>query len=208
MDSSPFDLRRLSGLAVDAFKELGNIGSAHASGALAAMLGRTVQITVPTLQLLPVTDLGRLCTDQKEIAAVHLRLAGEVKGLVSLCVPAETAEHFTRLLTGQSLPASDPMAVSVINELANIMGGAFLSAFYTMTGLNAFLTPPEYYGGRYDTAFSTVVREVQRWGDHAFVIRTGFLHGGDTLPCDLFFIPSPPGMVAILQRLGLTEIFA
>lgn len=204
---TPLDLHRLSALAVDAFRELGNIGSGHASGALATMLGHKVDIAVPLVTLLPVTELGSLCAGQADIAAVHLRLDGEVKGLVSFCVPVTTAETLIRLLTGQSLPATDPLGVSVINEVANIVGGSFLSAFYGMTGLNAFLTPPEYHSGWYDTAFSAVVEELRPWGDYAFVVQTAFLHDGGDLPCTLFFIPSPPGMVAILERMGLTSIF-
>lgn len=201
------DLRRLSNLALDAFRELGNIGSGHASGALATMLGHRVDITVPQVRLLPMSDLGALRAADGAVVAVHSRLDGEINGLVSFCVPVETADHFIRQLTGQTFPPDDPMSVSVINELANIVGGAFLSAFYGLTGLNAFLTPPRYQSGACSTAFSTVVEELQPWGECAFAVSTGFICDGELLSCTLFFIPSPDGMLAILTRLGLTEIF-
>jgi chemotaxis protein CheC len=205
--ASSLDLRRLSALALDAFRELGNIGSGHASGALATMLGHKVDITVPEVQLRPIAELTALCPEGEDVAAVHLRLDGETKGFVSFCVPAQTAEYFIRSLTGQQLSISDPMGISVINELANIVGGAFLSAFYAMTGLNSFLTPPEYHGGSYESAFSAVASEVQPWGDYAFIIQTAFVQDETVLPCNLFFIPDPSGMVKILERMGLTNIF-
>ncbi|HHW14119.1 MAG TPA: hypothetical protein GXX28_04190 [Firmicutes bacterium] len=206
--STSLDLRHLSDLALDAFRELGNIGSGHASGALATMLGRKVDITVPKVQLLAVARLDDLCPEQTETAAVHLRLTGDIEGVMAFCVPARTAEDFIRHLTGQALTIEDELGVSVIAEIANIVGGAFLSAFYGMTGLNAALTPPQYHTGGRRAAFTTVLEEIRPWGDYAFVVETTFLYDGTTLPCSLFFIPRPAGMVSILERLGLQEIFS
>lgn len=205
--STPLDLRHLSDLAVDAFRELGNIGSGHASGALATMLGRKVDITVPKVRLLPVAQLDDLCPNQAGTAAVQLRFTGDLEGVMAFCVPAGTAEEFIRRLAGQALTIEDELGRSVIAEIANIVGGAFLSALYGMTGLNAALTPPQYHLGNEGTALAGVLETIRPWGDYAFVVETAFLYDGTALPCNLFFIPRPAGMVSILERLGLQEVF-
>ncbi|MGE5507759.1 MAG: chemotaxis protein CheC [Chitinophagales bacterium] len=202
------NLRRLTDLALDAVRELGNIGSGHASGALAAMLGRKVDITVPKVTLQRLANLNLYDGPDSEVVAVHLRVVGDVEGLVTLCTPRPTAEGLVHLLTGQAFPVTDPMAVSVMNEVANIIGGAFLSAFYGMTGLNSQLTPPEYFSGQVDGAFAGLLAELSRWGDSAFVVETAFVQEENALPCNLIFIPSAEGLVLTLQRLGLTDIFA
>lgn len=201
------DLRRLNALALDAFRELGNIGSGHASGALATLLGKKVNITVPKVELLSLGDLASLYPERSTIVAVHLRLDGDLQGLVSLCAPVDTARQFIQMLTGMSIPVDDPMGVSVINEIANIVGGSYLSAFYGLTGLNAFLTPPQYHSGSYNTVFSSALKEAEAWGEYAFAVESDFVHDTDVLPLHLFFIPSPEGLVEILARMGLQEIF-
>lgn len=202
------NLRRLSDLALDAVRELGNIGSGHASGALAAMLGRKVDITVPKVTLQRLAQLSLYSDPATEVVAVHLRVVGDVDGLVTLCAPQTVAEGLIHLLTGQPFPIADPMSVSVMNEVANIIGGAFLGAFYGMTGLNSQLTPPEYFSGQVNGAFSGVLAELSRWGESAFVVETAFVQAENELPCSLLFIPSGEGLVLTLQRLGLTDIFA
>lgn len=206
MDAA-LDLRRLNSLALDAFRELGNIGSGHASGALAAMLGHKVDMTVPKIELFALTTADDLRADHREVFTVNLRLDGDLHGAVVLCLPIDTAAHLIRLLTGQSLSVEDPLGASVISELANIVGGSFLSAFYGMTGLNAFLTPPEHHAGSYCSVLSTVLVEARQWGDYAFAVESAFICDANVLPCHLLFIPSPPGMVTILRRMGLTDIF-
>lgn len=166
-----------------------------------------MNITVPKVALLALEDLAQLYPDRSAIAAVHLRLEGDLQGLVSLCAPLDTAGQLIQMLTGMAIPVEDPMGVSVINEIANIVGGSYLSAFYGLTGLNAFLTPPQYHAGSYNTVFSAAFREGEAWGDYAFAVESGFVHDADVLPLHLFFIPSPEGLVEILGRMGLREIF-
>lgn len=49
---------KLSTVQADAMQELGNIGAAHAATTLSQMLGSTVQMSVPGIKAVDLSELG------------------------------------------------------------------------------------------------------------------------------------------------------
>jgi chemotaxis protein CheC len=51
------DLRTLKAIQVDALREVANIGAGHAATALSQMIGQTIMISVPTINVSRLEDI-------------------------------------------------------------------------------------------------------------------------------------------------------
>lgn len=51
-------------MQLEALKELANIGSAHAATSLSQIIGSSVNMTVPDVSLLDISDLGTVMGDE------------------------------------------------------------------------------------------------------------------------------------------------
>src|SRR5215207_6938403 len=72
-------------LQLDALRELANIGSGTAGTSLSQMLGRPVDISVPTALALPLADaVDAVGVPEEEITGVVIPLAGDMQAIVLL----------------------------------------------------------------------------------------------------------------------------
>ena len=86
-------------LQLDALRELANIGSGNASTALSGMLGRSVDISVPNAQALPLAQaVDAAGPAEQEITGIVLGIVGEMHGTVLLLVPPADADKICRML--------------------------------------------------------------------------------------------------------------
>src|SRR4051812_48441066 len=78
---------------LDALREVANIGSGNAATALAGMLGRPVDLTVPSAAALPLADAVEAAGDPTTpVSAVVLPVFGEMDALVLLLFTPEHAQ--------------------------------------------------------------------------------------------------------------------
>ena len=73
----------LNETCIDVFKEISNIGSSHATSALAKMLGNVLKMKVPNVRIIKVNELSNLLGNEEQVvAATLLTMDGDVKGLM------------------------------------------------------------------------------------------------------------------------------
>ena len=68
---------KLTSVQSDAIQELGNIGAAHAATTLSQMLGSTVEMSVPAIRAIDISELGNYMGDESA-AMVAFGLQGEI----------------------------------------------------------------------------------------------------------------------------------
>jgi chemotaxis protein CheC len=86
-------LTRYTDVQLDALRELANIGSGKASGALSSMLGRSVDISVPSASVLPMAEaVGTIGDPEAEYTGVVLGVIGEMPASVLLLFTPKDAE--------------------------------------------------------------------------------------------------------------------
>lgn len=131
----------------DSFRELGNIGAAHAATTLSTMLSTTVGIKIPEITLVNFANLHKHL-DTGVVAHVIFQIQGDVQtgGYVILHIPRESAIRLTNLMVGSGDPGPDreltEMDHSAIDEIGNIMISAFLDACAELLGLILLPSPP------------------------------------------------------------------
>ena len=91
------DIRKLKALQLDALREVANIGAGHAATALSQMTGQTIMISVPQINIAPLEDIpNQVGSEEEPVAAVLMKILGDLTGLALLVFPQPTALRVAR----------------------------------------------------------------------------------------------------------------
>ena len=93
------DLRSLKAMQLDALREVANIGAGHAATALSQMVGETIMISVPTINVSRLEDVPpQVAAPDEPVAAVLMHMLGDLTGRTLLVFPRRTALRLAELL--------------------------------------------------------------------------------------------------------------
>lgn len=188
-------------LQLDALRELANIGSGTAATALSSMLGRPVDISVPTALALPIADaVDAVGGGDELVTAVVLPLIGDLEAIALLLFSPQDAAELCGLL---GVEADSEVGISALGEIGNILGSAYIGALTTMTGLAMEPRPPEMANDMLAAIVSTVLAAGAEKTDIALLLDSEL--AVEDAECSLSFMlaPGKEGVTEILSRLGL-----
>jgi chemotaxis protein CheY-P-specific phosphatase CheC len=122
----------LSPFLKDALNELGNIASCHAVTALAEMTGMTINIDVPTVDVVAIGDAEKLVEVERIVAGDLVTLDGGFSGYLQVLFPERSAFLIVDILlgrtSGETKGIETEMEVSALTETGNILASSFCSA--------------------------------------------------------------------------------
>src|SRR3712207_3254149 len=120
----------LTDLQLDALRELANIGSGNAGNALSQMLGKPVDINVPTAAALPLPEAVAIAGDPEALRhGIVVPIIGDLDAIVVLLIPDEDA----RALTGvYGIEPGTPDGDSMLGEVGNILGNNYINVLAQM----------------------------------------------------------------------------
>jgi chemotaxis protein CheC len=188
-------------LQMDALRELANIGSGTASTALAAMLGRPVDISVPTAQALAFADaVEAVGPAEQVVTGVVIGVIGELDATVLLLLGESDAATLCALL---GVDPQDEMAASALGEIGNIVGASYINALGAMTGLELEPEPPVSATDMLAAIVATVLAGRAQSDDIALVLDSDLVVEGEDCSVSFLLVPSRGGVEELLCRLGL-----
>ena len=80
---SKIDLSNLDAVQYDVLKEIGNIGAGNATTALAQMLGVKIDMNVPKVDLVDMSEIPSIMGSEEDImAGILLSLEGSISGMM------------------------------------------------------------------------------------------------------------------------------
>src|SRR5579862_1473356 len=141
------DLRTLKAIQLDALREVANIGAGHAATALSQMIGETIMISVPTINVSRLEDVPpQVSAPDEPVAAVLMHMLGDLTGRTLLVFPRRTALRLAGLLlrrpTDPDAYAFTEMEQSAIKEAGNILSSAYMNALSDFMGMMLLPSPP------------------------------------------------------------------
>jgi chemotaxis protein CheC len=189
-------------LQLDALRELANIGSGTASTALSAMLGRSVDISVPKAQALPFAEaVDAAGPAEQDLTGIVLGIVGEMNGTVLLLVPPADADALCRML---GVEPDDEYALSALGEIGNIVGTSYINALASMTGMDIEPTPPATATDMLGALVASVLAGQAHAGDVALMLDSNLLVEGEDCSVSFLLVPDQGGVDLLLSRLGLS----
>ncbi len=191
----------------DVLKEIGNIGAGNAMTALSQMLGCKIDMGVPQVELLNFSEVGAAIGGEEQImVGVFLGVEGDVTGSMLFLVEQKSAKTLiNKVMMGMGDPGETftEMELSAMQEVGNIITGAYLNSLSTLTNLKIFPSPPALTVDMAGAILSVPAIEFGIYGDQILMIQSKFF---DEIEIDGYFIlvPDMDSYAKILTSLGLS----
>jgi chemotaxis protein CheC len=186
---------------LDALRELANIGSGTAGTALSQMLGRSVDMSVPSAFVLPLAEaVEAVGAPEEQVTGVAIPLAGAMDAVVLLVFPVADAAALCGML---GVEAGTEDAVSALGEIGNILGASYIGSLGAMTGLDLDLTPPQTATDMLAAIVATVVAGRAEGTDTALILDSELRVEGEQCSLSFLLLPEPGGVREILARMGV-----
>ncbi|MDR1754160.1 MAG: chemotaxis protein CheC [Eubacterium sp.] len=197
----------LNEMQLDVLKEIGNIGSGNASTALSSMIGKEIEIRLPTVKILGFQEaIDNNGSPEDLIAAILIRLKGSIKGMILLLINKEFAEVILNIFFGKSnidLLKLDESDISALSEIGNIMGSSYMSAIATLTGLEIGVEAPSFTADMLGAVMSVPVIEFGEVGDKLLCIDKEIMIDGVKLESNMMLIPTVESLSVLFGKLGV-----
>jgi chemotaxis protein CheC len=195
---------RLDEVQLDAIREVGNIGAGHAATALSQLIGKKVNISVPRVLCVPVSEATAVVGGpQALIAGVTMHVLGDIAAKIALILPRTSALQLAGLLTNQNTEERQVLTVlehSAIKEAGNILAGAYLNALTEFLGMMLLQSVPQLI---FDLA-SAVMAEITKGmaGDTDVIyIETEFMEARQTISGHFLMIPEKNSLDLVLKAI-------
>jgi chemotaxis protein CheC len=190
-----------SELQLDALRELANVGSGNAATALASLVGRSVDITVPDALVLPLPETIETVGDMDEpVTAVVLPVDGDLDAVVLLVFSPEDEETLCRLL---GVEARTELGVSALAEIGNILGSSYVNALGGLTGISLEPRPPAASSGKLGAIFAGVLSDHAARTELALLLDSDLVVENEACSFAFVLIPTADGVGRLLRGLGV-----
>lgn len=198
------DLLSLKVLQLDALREVANIGAGHAATALSQMVGETIMITVPTINIARLEEVPVQMADPDEpVAAVLMHMMGDLTGRTLLVFPKRSAVRLAaRLLKKTQIePSLSEMGQSAIKEAGNILSSAYMNALSDFMGMLLLPSPPSLAVDMSEAVLTTTYLQFGTDRDYVVCVESEFVIDDESEPLRGFFLllPDAASLTAILK---------
>jgi chemotaxis protein CheC len=191
----------------DALNELGNIASCHAVTALAEMTGTTIEIDIPSVEVVSLQDVGEKIELEKIVAGDFVKLEGGLSGYLLVLFPESSAFLLVDALLGKKPGATKgietEMDESALTEAGNILASAFCSAIADLLQFTLMPTPPSFAfdmaGALVENALLAVAHE--HGTEHIILCRCDFPEGKNDIYGYILLFPHPDSLKGLLSLL-------
>ncbi|KHE71278.1 chemotaxis protein CheC [Halobacillus sp. BBL2006] len=205
---------RFTEFHLDVLKEIGNIGAGNAATSLSRLLDRKINMHVPSVNLIGFDEVMELAGGhEKEVVGVFLKIHGEAPGTMFFILSPAQSVQFIRQLTGNTNihldgTLDDELSRSALQELGNILSGAYLSALADFTLMDLHPSVPSLAKDMVGSILGIGLIELSRVSDQAIVIETSLTELSEeedhSIQGHFFLFPDPEAYNKFFQALGVT----
>ncbi len=191
---------------LDVLKEIGNIGAGNAATALARMLDKKIDMDVPKIKILDIQEVAKVLGGEENIVAgIYFNVHGDIQGNIMFLLDIHSSKLLTNMLMGKSSSEDqlDEMDRSALQEVGNILSGAYISSLVSLTNFNIQLSVPSLAVDMAGAVMSVPAIQFSEISDKVLFIETELKEGEDLVEARFFLIPDEPSFEKILNSLGV-----
>ena len=198
---------------LDVFKEIGNIGAGNAATALAGLLGKQINMSVPDVQIVPFKDIVNILDGPESlVVGVLINMSGDLNGYILMLVGIEDAYEMISIVLNKdkNIPKDftvtdlTEMDKSALSEMANILVGAYLSAICSLSNLSVVPSVPQLAIDMVGAIISIVAIEYSKIGDSVLFLKTNFSDVNKNMAGHFFLIPDYASYNTLIESLGMS----
>ncbi len=193
-----------SSLQLDVLKELANIGGGNAATAISQLVGKFVNMNVPTIDILDYNDIyEKIMAEDTEVVAVSMSVMGMESGNFLFVTTPKNAEILVRMMMPEGVQLSDELEYSAISELVNIVVTSYLNALSRMLDLSLISSVPALTVDMFGAILSYAYMESEQYDDQVMIIKNEFTYDGAKVESSLYFIPKPGVLDSLFKKIGV-----
>lgn len=204
------DLDELNTIQYDVLKEIGNIGAGNATTALSKLINSKVDMRVPKVNLIGFSELAAsIGGEEATMMGILLSLSEDIKGMMLFMLDLKSATKLLNMmLTNMGAPEKredeefNEMHLSALNEIGNIITGAYLSALSDLTRLSIVASVPHLQIDMAGAILSLPAIEFGKIGDKVLYIETTFNEESE-INGYFILVPELDSYDRILESLGI-----
>lgn len=197
----------LTDLQLDAVRELGSVGAGHAATALSQILGHRVDISVPEVRLVPVSEVPMVFGGPESlVGAVFCRLLGDVEGGMLFIAPRDALLSLVDMLRNRPLGSSKSFGAeeeALTTHAASLLISAYLAAMARMADLNLLPSVPAFAFDMMGAVLEVATAEIGMKVDTAVLVLARFTEEHAAVDAALFYLPDPDSVDVVLGKLGV-----
>lgn len=191
----------------DVLTEIGNIGAGNATTALSQLINAKIDMNVPKVEMLTFAELAEIIGGAETlVAGILLNLEGDIEGSMLFILESSAAKLFVQKLMGYEMVEGNEfseMETSALQEIGNIISGAYLSAISGMTNLTINVSVPSLAFDMAGAILSVPAIEFGKLGDKALLIESLFKDLDVDISGYFILIPTMESYERIMKSLGL-----
>ncbi len=196
MDKTGFG--SLSPEEMDALKELGNIGVAHAATSLSTMLGKVVEMSVPNVFVARISEIHNYFKDEL-VSGVVTALEDVENGRSGyLYISFPNAEKVAKLLIDDA-----SLVESAIMEVGNILSSSFCNAIADMLGIMLIPSPPSFSYEMSIAIVEAIVAQIAEKSDYVIIFETELKEKDDAIDILVTLVPDERFLGYIMKMFGM-----
>lgn len=206
---------KLTSMHLDVLREIGNIGAGNAATSLSQLLDAKIEMLVPSVNIVSYDEMMELIGGPDEVVVATLfRVYGSVPSTVIFILTVQEAEALVRNMIDEpefSLMkddgSSNEMAISVLEEVGNIVTGSYISALADFANVNLQPSVPHLGIDMAAAVLTYGLIELSQVSDHAIVIDTKINSNGmnDAIKGNFFLLPDPDSLGELFKALGIDD---
>jgi chemotaxis protein CheC len=203
------DIRALSPKQLDALREVANIGAGHAATALSQMIGGTIMISVPRINITSIEEIpSQVSGPEEPVAAVLMHMLGDLTGRTLLVFPKKTAMRMSELMLRRPEGSSKDLGEleqSAVKEAGNILSGQYMNALSEFMGMMLLPSPPSL---AIDMSAAVLTTTYLQWAperEYVISVESEFLltDTDERLRGFFLLLPDPASLQAILRAIRM-----
>ncbi len=201
-------IKRPSFLRIDALKEIGNIGAAHAVTGLSELLQKRVDISITNADIIPLQIIYTLFNGPESmVSVVYIEGYSEsFRGMMFLIFPHPEAARMVELVTHHTIKEdrlSEEFSLSVLKEIGNIMCGCYLNTLAEFVGVPLMHSVPQISNDMLGAVMDSILIDLSLESDYALVLETAFTLTSGGCKGFLFFIPTQESLETIFEKIAV-----
>lgn len=199
----------MNGLGLDLIREIGSIGTGNSATALSSMLGKSVRMTLPDVQILGYNEAIKFLGDPEEIvAAILVKMTGEINGLMLFILKLDFINEVLSSVLQKEIEdyyQLNVLETSALEEIGNIIISSYVNAMSTLSDVTINLSVPDIAVNMLGGILSVPMVEFGYQTDKMMMISGQFIIGGKVLHSDLLMMPDIESLNFLMEKLGITN---
>jgi chemotaxis protein CheC len=201
-------IKRPSYLRIDALREIGNIGAAHAVTGLSELLQSRVDISITNADIIPLQIIYTLFNGPESmVSVVYIEgYCDTFRGMMFLIFPHPEAARMVGLVSHCNVNEdglSDEFSLSVLKEIGNIMCGCYLNTLAEFVGVPLMHSVPQISHDMLGAVMDSILIDLSLESDYALVLETAFTLTNGGCKGFLFFIPTQESLEMIFDKIAV-----